>query len=50
MIASNKATQWVFMQEESVERMGREIRGKIYIEITSAAAVLAQEEKVGTED
>ena len=35
-IGSSKATQWVFMQDDSVERLGREIRGKIHIEITAA--------------
>jgi hypothetical protein len=33
---AGKALQWVFMREASVEQLGREIRGKIYIEITSS--------------
>jgi hypothetical protein len=37
MISSGKATQWVFMQEASVERLGLEIQGKIHIEITASA-------------
>jgi hypothetical protein len=36
LIGSGRATQWVFMQDDSIERLGAEIRGKIHIEITSA--------------
>jgi hypothetical protein len=36
LIGSGKATQWAFMQYDSIERLGAEIRGKIHIEITSA--------------
>jgi hypothetical protein len=36
LIGSDRATQWVFMQYDSIERLGTEIRGKIHIEITSA--------------
>jgi hypothetical protein len=36
LIRSGRATQWVFMQDDSIERLGAEIRGKIHIEITSA--------------
>jgi hypothetical protein len=35
-ISSGRATQWVFMQYDSIKRLGAEIRGKIHIEITSA--------------
>jgi hypothetical protein len=34
--SSGRATQWVFMQDDSMKRLGAEIRGKIHIEITSA--------------
>jgi hypothetical protein len=36
LIGSDRATQWAFMQDDSIERLGAEIRGKIHIEITSA--------------
>ena len=36
LIGSGKATQWASMQDDSIERLGAEIRGKIHIEITSA--------------
>ena len=36
LIGSGRATQWVFMQYDSIKRLGAEIRGKIHIEITSA--------------
>ena len=36
MNSSRKAIQWAFMQAESAERLGREIRGKIHIDITAA--------------
>jgi hypothetical protein len=36
LISSGRATQWVFTQYDSIERLGAEIRGKIHIEITSA--------------
>lgn len=35
-ILSVNATQWVLMQNNSVERLEREIRGKIHIDITAA--------------
>jgi hypothetical protein len=35
-ISYGRATQWVFMQDDSIERLGAEIRGKIHIEVTSA--------------
>lgn len=35
-IHSVNAMQWVLMQDDSVERLEREIRGKIHIDITAA--------------
>jgi hypothetical protein len=36
LISSGRATQWVFMQYDSIKRLDAEIRSKIHIEITSA--------------
>ena len=36
LISPGTATQWDFMQYDSIKRLGAEIRGKINIEITSA--------------
>ncbi len=36
---STKATQWAFMQEESADRLGQEMRGKIHMDITAAVKV-----------
>lgn len=35
-IGSTKATQWAFVQRESADRLGQEMRGKIHIDITAA--------------
>ena len=44
MNESQKATQWVFMNKETAERLGREIRGKTHIDVTAAGGKLEIDE------